>query len=64
MVVESQQAQRALRPTSKTLALRSSFLWQLFRFVVINLRMTAMILKSHHTRIPRSARQQVPARAE
>jgi len=28
--------------------LRTCVLWQLVRFVVINLRMTVLILKSHH----------------
>jgi len=28
--------------------LRTCVLWQLIRFIAINLRMTAIILKSHH----------------
>jgi hypothetical protein len=32
---------------------RTFFLWQLLRFVVINLRMTVMILKSHDSRVQR-----------
>jgi hypothetical protein len=45
-------AQLAMIPTRFTLALRSSLLWQLVRFVVINVRMSVMILKSHNTRLP------------
>lgn len=45
----------AIRPTPFTLWLRRSLLWQLWRFAVINVRMTVMILKSHDTRIPRKA---------
>jgi hypothetical protein len=41
----------ALRPTPFTLYLRRSWPWQLWRFLVINLRMTVMIRKSHATRI-------------
>jgi hypothetical protein len=44
----------AIRPMPLTLYLRRSLLWQLWRFVVINLRMTLMILKSHDTALARS----------
>ncbi len=37
----------ASRPTKITLFLRSCLLWQVFRFIIINLKMTVMILKSH-----------------
>lgn len=37
----------APRPTRMTLFLRSCLIWQLIRFVIINLKMTVMILKSH-----------------
>lgn len=47
------EAKLAIRPRRFTLWLRRSLLWQLWRFVVINLRMTVMILKSHDTRIVR-----------
>ena len=41
----------APRPTRLTLFLRTFTPWQLWRFVVINFRMTLMILKSHGGRI-------------
>lgn len=44
----------AIRPRPLTLYLRRSLLWQLWRFVVINLRMTLMILKSHDTALASS----------
>jgi len=50
----------AIRPTPFTIYLRRSLAWQLVRFIVINLRMLAMILKSHQTRIPHVK----PVRAE
>jgi hypothetical protein len=37
----------APRPTAMTVALRTFIPWQLFRFVVINVRMLRMISKSH-----------------
>jgi len=47
-------SKRALapRPTIVTLYLRHFFPWQAFRFVLINIRMTFMILKSHGSTIP------------
>lgn len=47
------QAHFAPRPTGLTLYLRTSLLWQLVRFVIVNLRMTVMILKSHDSRVTR-----------
>jgi hypothetical protein len=47
------QAHYAAKPTPRTLFFRTFFLWQLLRFVVINLRMTVMILKSHDSRVQR-----------
>jgi hypothetical protein len=41
----------AARPTKMTLFLRSFLPWQLYRFLVINIKMTIMILKSHGSRI-------------
>ncbi len=35
-------------PTKFTKYRRTSFLWQLYRFIVINFKMTILILKSHH----------------
>ena len=43
-----------LRPTSTTVWWRTSMLWQLVRFVTINLRISRMILKSHDTRLARA----------
>jgi hypothetical protein len=37
----------APRPTKTTLFLRSFLPWQLVRFVIINLKMSVMIIKSH-----------------
>lgn len=41
-----------VRPTRAVLFWRTCVLWQLFRFLIINLRMTAMIVKSHDTKLP------------
>ncbi len=35
-------------PTRFTRRMRVSFIWQTFRFAVINLKMIRMIRKSHH----------------
>jgi hypothetical protein len=43
----SPSAHGFVRPTPSTLFWRTFVPWQLLRFVIINLRMTAMILKSH-----------------
>lgn len=40
-----------VHPTPFVLFLRTCILWQFFRFIVINIRMTFMILKSHDTKI-------------
>ncbi|MFZ5442229.1 MAG: hypothetical protein ACOZQL_19630 [Myxococcota bacterium] len=40
-----------VRPTRRTLFWRTFAPWQLLRFIVINLRISAMILKSHDTRV-------------
>lgn len=48
----SHQAQlAAMRPTPLTKFMRVFVPWQLLRFIIINLRMTVMILKSHHTKL-------------
>ncbi len=47
MHLPSEQQRHAMKPTRWVLFWRRFFLYQLFRFVLINLRMTAMILKSH-----------------
>lgn len=40
-----------VRPTPATLWWRTFVPWQLLRFVIINLRITGMILKSHDTAV-------------
>ena len=42
-----------MRPTKTTLFWRTFMPWQFIRFLLINLRMTAMILKSHDTKLTR-----------
>jgi hypothetical protein len=42
-----------MRPTKTTLFWRTFLPWQFIRFLFINLRMTAMILKSHDTKLTR-----------
>jgi hypothetical protein len=46
----SQQAQAffATKPTAMTRFLRTSIPWQVYRFLVINLKMVRIILMSHH----------------
>jgi hypothetical protein len=43
-----------VRPTKRTLFWRTFVPWQLLRFLVINLRMTRMIMRSHDTRVIRA----------
>jgi len=47
MHLPTEQQRQAMKPTRWVLFWRRFFPYQLFRFVLINLRMTAMILKSH-----------------
>lgn len=47
MAVAEASIYSAPRPTKMTLFLRSFLPWQFFRFIVIHLRMTVMISKSH-----------------
>lgn len=35
-------------PTKFTLFKRTCVLWQIVKFIMINIRMTVLILKSHH----------------
>jgi len=35
-------------PSDFTVFMRTCFIWQLIQFVVINIKMTILILKSHH----------------
>lgn len=39
-------------PTGFTRYLRTSWLWQLYRFAVINLKMLTLLRKSHHSHEP------------
>lgn len=43
-----QQAYYPPTPTGFTRYMRTSILWQLYRFVVINLKMLKLMAKSHH----------------
>lgn len=45
-IVEAQKT-LAIRPTQRALFFRTFLPWQLVRFLLINLRMTVMIVKSH-----------------
>lgn len=47
MSVTEAKTYAAPRPTKMTLFLRSFLPWQFLRFLIINLRMTVMISKSH-----------------
>lgn len=38
----------ATKPTDFTKSLRTNILWQMIRFVVINIKMIKVIRKSHH----------------
>ncbi len=40
-----------VRPTKSTLFWRTFPLWQLVRFLVVNVRISRMILRSHDTRL-------------
>lgn len=54
---ENPNASLAIRPTRFTLFMRRCVIWQVLRFVLINLRMTVMIVKSHQTRLAHRAPQ-------
>lgn len=43
-----QQAYYPPKPTSFTRSMRTSFLWQCWRFVVINIKMLRLLARSHH----------------
>lgn len=53
MSVQEAKDQQVMRPTKRTLFMRSFLPWQLWRFLVINIRMVLMIRKSHGYRIER-----------
>lgn len=40
-----------VRPTKSTVFWRTNALWQLVRFVIVNLRISRMILRSHDTQL-------------
>ena len=48
MNVPSEHQRHAMKPTRWVLFWRRFFVYQLIRFVIINLRMSVMIWKSHH----------------
>jgi len=43
-----QQAYYPPNPTGFTRYMRTSFIWQAFRFLVINFKMLKLMSKSHH----------------
>ncbi|MDD5393903.1 MAG: hypothetical protein PHE17_12865 [Thiothrix sp.] len=43
-----QQAYYPPVPTGITRYMRTSIIWQLYRFVIINLKMLKLMAKSHH----------------
>ena len=43
-----QQAYYPPRPTGFTRYMRTSFIWQCWRFVVINVKMIQLMARSHH----------------
>lgn len=47
MSIPTETVKLAMKPTPPVLFWRNFVLYQLFRFVVINLRMLSMIRKSH-----------------
>jgi hypothetical protein len=49
-----------LRPTRRTLFWRTFLPWQLIRFVIINLRMTKMIRRSHDRKLPQLPAPRAP----
>lgn len=59
MSVTKAQTYPAPRPTKIALFLRAFLPWQLIRFVIINLRMTVMIVKSHGRRLPASRQRKI-----
>lgn len=53
MSIQEAKNYNAPRPTKITLFFRSFFPWQIIRFLVINIKMTLMILRSHGSKIKR-----------
>lgn len=51
MTITESKSFPAPRPSKMTIFLRHFPLWQLLRFAIINVKMTAMILKSHDSPI-------------
>lgn len=59
MTIQKLESTGVVRPKPWTLYLRSSLLWQALRFIIINVRMVVMIVKSHQRsrapgRLPRA----------
>ena len=52
MTVINSQQYPAIRVSRWKRFLRSFFIWQIFRFFWINLKMSAMIIKSHGSKNP------------
>jgi hypothetical protein len=50
-VTSAPLAVASMRPTHTTVYWRTSVIWQLLRFAIINLRITRMILRSHETHL-------------
>ena len=64
MSVAIDQHRHAMRPGGFILFWRTFFLYQLLRFVLINLRMFVMIAKSHGRRLPPPQSPRGPRRNE
>ena len=47
MAIPNEQRRHAMKPTRWVVFFRTFFLYQLWRFIWINLRMVRMIAKSH-----------------
>ena len=54
---------RPFLPLARTAARRRSFFVQLLRFVILNLKMTRLILLSHRAPLPPSRRAALPSQA-
>lgn len=59
MDIKSAKTHNAAKPTRMTLFLRSFLPWQLIRFIIINIRMTFMILKSHGRKVKTTDRNRL-----
>lgn len=52
MSIQESKNYAAPRPTLATLFFRRFIPWQVIRFLMVNIQMTVMILKSHGRRLP------------